>query len=328
MRYNLLFILPLLAIIAVVGIIIWRFIKNKRKVNNKSIVAHTASIRDLPEYKKALLIYRILIGVSAVVFLVSYIASTIAASRPLKVSLEDTIYDSRDVMLCLDVSGSMYSSLTDIIDYFNDITTNLKGQRIGITLFDGFSVPITPLSNDYAALSELTEELRDNLRDYASITSGGYGTSLIGNGLIGCVNNFDKLEDKERTRTIILATDNNGPEVDKSGEYASLTQAGEYAKRYNITIYGLDTQGYERTSKTYENSAKEFFDVVVGSGGVYYSLKNEVDTKGIVREIMAQDENRSQSSIKAVRVDAPNTAIIVLAISVLAVLVLIWRLKL
>ena len=328
MRYSLLFILPLLAIIAVVGIVIWRFLKNKRKINNKSIVAHTASIRDLPEYKKALLIYRILIGISAAVFLVSYIASTIAASRPLKVSLEDTVYDSRDVMLCLDVSGSMYSSLADIIDYFNDITTNLKGQRIGITLFDGFSVPITPLSNDYAALSELTEELRDNLRDYANITRSGYGSSLIGNGLIGCVNNFDKLDDKDRTRTIILATDNDGPPKDDNDDNASLTQAGEYAKRYNITIYGIDTQNYERSTSTYENSTKEFFDVVVGSGGVYYSTRDEVDTKSIVREIMAQDENRSQSSIKAIRVDAPNTAIIVLAISVIIILVLIWRLKL
>ena len=328
MRYNLLFILPLLALIAVVGIIIWRFLKNIRKINNKSIIAHTASIRDLPEYKKALLIYRILIGATAAVFLVCYIASTITASRPLKVSLEDTIYDSRDVMLCLDVSGSMYSSLSEIIDYFNDITTNLKGQRIGITLFDGFSVSITPLSNDYAALSELTEELRDNLRDYASLTSSSYGTSLIGNGLIGCVNNFDKLEDKDRTRTIIFATDNYGPDKDRNEGNATLTQAGDYAKRYGITIYGIDTGRYSRDSSTYENSTREFFDVVVASGGVYYSLNDGVDTKEIVKEIMAQDENRSQSSVKTIRSDAPNTAIIVLTLSTIAILILIWRLKL
>ena len=332
MRYNLLFILPLIAIIAVVGIIVWRFLKNKRKINNKSIVAHTAAIRELPEYKKALLLYRILIGVAAVVFIVCYTTSTIIASRPLKVTLEDTVYDSRDIMICLDVSGSMYSYLEDIIDYFNDITTNLKGQRIGITLFDSTSVSITPLSNDYAALSEITEELRDHLSDYSSLARSGAGSSFIGNGLISCVNNFDKLEDEERTRTIILATDNMGPE--KSDDLATLTQAAEYAKRFNITIYSLDTMHnaneneYGYGKKTYENSPKELFDAAVSSGGVYYSLKSGVDTKEIVRQIMAQDENRNQSSIKTIKTDSPNAAIIVLVISTIAILVLIWRLKL
>ena len=41
MRYELLFILPLLALLAITGVTIWRFLKNKRKIINKAIIAHT-----------------------------------------------------------------------------------------------------------------------------------------------------------------------------------------------------------------------------------------------------------------------------------------------
>lgn len=355
MRYGPLFILPLVAFIAVIGVIIWRFLKNIRKVNNKAIIAHTSPIRALPEYKQALLIYRIMLGVTVAVFISCYAVATIVASRPYTPTMEETEYSSHDVMLCLDVSGSMNQYIPKIVDYFNDISANLKGQRVGITIFDSHAVSIMPLSNDYMTLVEVTEDLRDNTSNYRYIASDGGGSSKIGNGLIGCVNNFDKIADEERTRAIILATDNLGADIDS--ETASLWQAGEYAKRFDIRVYGIDVNGnpvneenrlkrdtFIVGSLEYEHSSREFRDVTINTNGLYYTLvkpdnfnsdDNSINTgnynpdpKAIVSNIMQQDASLSRTTTtRTTRIDSPNGFIIALCVLTVTILLLIWRLR-
>ena len=56
MRYNWLFVLPLVAVIAISIATILRFRKKKLrkpKHDNSSLIAHTKTIRELPEYKAA-----------------------------------------------------------------------------------------------------------------------------------------------------------------------------------------------------------------------------------------------------------------------------------
>ena len=332
MRYELLFILPLLALLAITGATIWRFLKNKRKIINKAIIAHTENIKKLDAYKKATLFYRILIVATSTVFMATLAISTMIASRPVTRVLDQNQNAARDIMLCLDVSSSMHPYVVDVLNYYGDISSNLKGERIGITIFDGAVMQVLPLTNDYAALAETIENMSSgsNIRNYAQLVSVNGRYSLIGNGLVNCVNNMGEKDQDTRARAVILATDNNG-QTGSDTINLSLEQAGEYAKSRGIIIYGIDTNESERKTENYgyRNSSREFEDAVSNTKGAYVRLgqNKSLSVSMITESIMASLEKYTLSDAKRVETDAPNNYIIALAIATGILLFVIWRLK-
>lgn len=115
---------------------------------------------------------------------------------------------NRDIVLCLDVSGSMAPVDRQVIDAYLDLAGNLKGERIGFVVFDASAVTLFPLTDDAAFITDQLGQARELLD--GSIVPGtqiGSGTSLIGDGLASCVNRFD-VPEQDRSRTVVLATDN------------------------------------------------------------------------------------------------------------------------
>ena len=329
--YPWLFVIPAIAIVLVVlySLAIHRSKRSRRKgKRNETMIAHTSAIRNLPEYKRAKRRYLMLI-VLAGVFLFGSIASTvIIASRPISTDLISTEYDNRDIMLCVDVSGSTHETIGDMLTRLQYVVSEMKGERFGIVAFDGTPITVSPLSNDYKVIDQLLESIKNNQSDYLSAShTNSMGSSLIGPGLVGCVNSFDNLSDTERSRSIILFTDNYAAAT----QPVNIVQAAKYAKRYGITIYGINPADYSHFADgvAVSGTDKEYMEAVSITGGSYYAANSSnTDVNHIIDQIMEQQSALMEGTEKYIKTDSPGIAIFIAFAMIVIYLVVIWRLRL
>ena len=228
-------------------------LKERQSKKQYKPFANTADIRELPEYKSAKKKYRLCLAATIVLFLISLVSASVISARPASVNIAKPNYENRDIMFCLDVSGSMNEYIKDLLLYYSVAMNKLQGQRIGLTIFDGVYLTIAPLSDDYEMLSDVFKDLADRSSDYwFAIANGSSSSSEIGPGLVGCVDSFDKLDKEDRSRAVILATDNYASPT----QAVSLTEAANYAKRYDIAVYGLSTSD-SRSQSEIDNMDEE-----------------------------------------------------------------------
>lgn len=327
MRYSWLFILPIIAIIAIISYSLYRFYSKKRTVKKSVMIAHSKKIRNLPEYEKVRTRYRILLILLAIFFTTSMSAITLAASRPVSVIPVDPEYETRDIMLCIDVSGSTTSTREELLDYMSNVVNELKGQRIGITIFASKATLLSPLTNDYPTLKEIIEELRSSFyyesgnRVSYYMKAVGY-SSNIGGGVVNCVRNFDQLQTEGRSQSVIIATDN----IHNEGSITT-EKAANYAKRYNVTLYGIDTS-HRNTSANLSTESVLFKNAVTSTGGSYYSMSSSgLSVSDVVDEIFKQEAAKLASERKYLQLDSPGIVTIVAAASAILFLIVVWRIK-
>ena len=177
----------------------------------------------------------------------------VALSRPQNATeVEYTSTDGVDIMLALDVSGSMgildmltpservklgvmnaervlktgefwnYSRLGYAKIVISDFIQKRKSDRIGLSVFAGRSFTQCPLTLDYGSLLEILGAVNDS-------TAPGNGTA-IGDGLMTSLARLEKSEAK--SRIVILLTDGR--------DNASLVpplHAAEVAKALGVKVY-------------------------------------------------------------------------------------------
>ena len=301
----------------------------KKKAHHKKPVAHAKYLKELPSYKAAATKYAWFVRVLAVCVAMALFLSLVLSVRPASRNTETPESRNRDIVLCLDVSGSMTEVDAKITETFAEMAKGFKGERIGLVIFDSSAATIFPLTDDYDFVIDTlnkTKEAYTN-EDYSKETydiysgvSEGEGSSLIGDGLASCVLRFDKLETK-RSRSIILATDNyvNGnPIVD-------LGQAAALAKKKGIRVYGLNPWDYTSDYSVDENSLA-YKRAVLLTGGDYYKISDANAVKDIVNKITAQEATRLKGSPVLAINDQPRYWIVASLVAVLLVLGLCWRL--
>ena len=143
--------------------------------------------------------------------------------------------DGIDIMLALDVSGSMLARdfrpdrLEAAKEVAGSFISDRYGDRIGLVAFAGEAFTQSPLTTDQGTLQTLLSRIRSGL-----IEDG----TAIGNGLATAINRLRESEAK--SKVIILLTDG----VNNHGEIAPLT-AAEIAKAQGIRVYtiGVGTEG-------------------------------------------------------------------------------------
>ena len=232
-------------------------------------------------------------------------------------------------MFCIDVSSSTSESRNDLLEYLRVVIDELKGQRIGITIFATKATLLSPLTNDYSALKEILEDLRGSFDrvngSYVSYYTRAVGySSNIGGGVINCVRNFDQLQAEGRSQSVIIATDNQHNEGNITTE-----KAANYANRYNVTLYGIDTSYRNSNETKLSDDSKKLKDAVVSTGGSYYSLAaSGLSVRDVVDEIFKQEAAKHASERKYLQLDSPGIVTIVAAISALLFLIVVWRIKL
>lgn len=301
------------AVLGAYAVYRWR---SRGTPSGSAAVANSDALTRLPEYQRALRSHRIRLAVLATSAVLLGGAALVGAARPLDTSVDKPQTRSRDIMLCLDISGSMASVDARLVTQFTSLVKDFEGERIGMVIFNSSAATVFPLTDDYDFINEELDNAKRALEgdsDYDSFFAGtfnGRGTSLIGDGLATCVAGFDRIE-TQRARSVVFATDNHlagRPLID-------LDEAGELAKTKGVRVYGINPEedGVDR-------EASEMNTVVTGTGGRYFRMGDESATKTIVDAVQAQEASIIDSASRALYTDSPALPIALAGIGLVGVI--------
>ncbi len=271
---------------AVVAAVVWYRRRHRDSAAAGIPVAHRDRLTELPAYRRALARYRLLVA-GFVLCLVALIASgAMITARPATVALVTPDLNNRDIVLCLDVSGSMVDYDAAVLEVFDRLSEEFTGERISLVVFNASAVTYFPLTADYAYISgqlaRLAAEFDDPTAPYYGGTLVGNGSSLVGDGLASCVVRFDHA-DSERSRSVILVTDNF-----VAGEQIfTLPDAAKLAVERGVRVYGINP-GDSEARDYLDDLAVEFETAVVESGGAYYPLDDPAVIPAVVDRITSE----------------------------------------
>ena len=310
-------------------IILRRYSRSKRHdaLRQKLPIANTSRLRAFPLYIQQVKRYKRLLSVVLGLHAILLIMMIILAGRPSSVAVVSPEVKNRDIVLCLDVSRSMYEYDVEIIKTYRTLARKFDGERLGLVLFDRSPAVIFPLTDDASLIDSKLSLIEKALTppgtlEYFDILSGtvvsnGQGSSLIGDGLASCIGRFDKLDSK-RSRSIILGTDNQlaGTPI------ISLPEAAELAKQKDIRVYGI----YPNSNKNREAEAAELKRTMLATSGDYYALRDKNTIPNIVQKIAAQDTSRFKGTPRVTRTDQPQLLLYGMLIIIISLIIIDWRL--
>ncbi|WP_313356705.1 VWA domain-containing protein [Microbacterium sp.] len=284
-----------------------------------ALVSRAERLRALPSFRAA--VRRRMALLSGIVALgaIAVLIGGVVAARPMAPKTVQPVNASRDIMLCLDVSGSMSDVDVEVLSVFEKLLEGFEGERIGLTIFNSSPVQVFPLTDDYAFVKEQLRSVRSSF-DYADETPehwvgtlNGPGASLIGDGLAACTMRFDR-QDDERSRSVILATDNELA----GASILTVEEAAQYAKSQQVRVFALNpVQG-----KDAQVSA-QLTDAAKLTGGQSYALRATTTVGDIIAEIQKQEATTLKGQAQVILVDSPNLWIALMLVAVLGFVVLL-----
>jgi hypothetical protein len=287
-------------------------------------LSRSERVRSLPGFRQAVRRRRLLLGLLAGIGALALAMGGVVAARPMATTLVQPENANRDIMLCLDVSGSMTEVVTEVMEVFEELLPDLEGERIGLTIFNSSPVQVFPLTDDYTFIERELARMKQSFEfvdDYPEHWAGtltGAGASLIGDGLTSCVMGFDH-EGEERSRTVILATDNEL----QGAPTVTLKQAAEYAKKQKVRVYAINpAEGIS------EKEAKELAEAAEVTGGRSYALRESTTVPDIIAKVQKQEATLLKGSQQLIETDAPNLWIGMFAVLSFTWLLVAWRIRL
>lgn len=325
--------------LAVLLLLLWlKKRKSQSPVREKLALANCYRLIRIPGYRTALRKYGLLLTGVLISLCVAILAGMILTARPIDIQVVEPTARNRDIILCLDVSGSMVRADAEITSIYADLAQEFDGERIGLVVFDSSPVTIFPLTNDYEYLTKQLKEVSKVFSKYADgstmnsdddtqalyreIFSGvneGGGSSLIGDGLASCVNRFDRLDSK-RSRSIIFGTDN----YLAGSPIVTLIEASEIAVDKEIRVYGVNPADYSYGDRM-SREVEEFKKAMLTTGGDYYKIDDASAVSSIISKISAQEATRFKGSPQLAQTDRPQFIIYTLIGVTLVILVGLWR---
>lgn len=280
--------------IPVVAVLLFFKFKKKGDYEYGKKVANTNFLMETNLYKKLYKEYKIFTNIALISLLIAIGIAFVMLARPAKVETIHPEIQNRDIFLCMDVSDSVDELNVDMCDELKKVVKELNGERFGITIFNGQSVLLVPLTSDYKYVLEIMDKLEasfkeslkdsdlnmdwwDDTSDFQTLyykyegTLADEGSSFIGDGLASCLYNFPDLkENDERSRLIIFTTDN-----DLNGEpYVTLDEATDLCKKNDVRVFAIapdnivDESGFKRSiektgGKYYRNTWRNAYDDLV-----------------------------------------------------------------
>ncbi|MFF2347333.1 VWA domain-containing protein [Pseudarthrobacter sp. NPDC058119] len=334
-------VLPLAAVAA--GAAAWVALRRSQGSNaRRRPVAHADRLTALPEYQSALRRHRRRLAAAGTACAVLLAATAVAAARPADVTTIRPEQHNRDVMLCLDASGSMSSADAAVVDVFAGLAKNFRGERIGLTIFDSSAIQVFPLTDDYAYAQEQLQAAKDAFdgkpgsSGFLDGTWSGRGSSLIGDGLASCLNSFPGATGgpsgaagntgansaPARSRSVILATDNflSGRPI------MTLDQAAQLAKERSVHVYALNPGDLDYGSGPGQPGA-QLRAAAESTGGSYYALDSPDAVPGIVAAVERTETAAIQGAPRAVFSEVPGLPMGVALLSALVLCAVLWRLQ-
>lgn len=221
-----------------------------------------------------------------------------------------------DIVLCLDVSGSMMAQdfSPNRLEAAKKVAINFVSRRltdrIGVVIFAGESFTQCPLTTDRRVVISSIQNIHSGLLEDGTAIGSGLATSV------------DRLRHgSAQSKIVLLLTDgeNNGGAIDPN-------TAKEIARSYNVKVYtiGVGSEGYARMPRqtlmgvVYENEKvtideKLMQDIAQATGGQYFRAK---DDKGL-ESIYAQIDQMEKTTVEishTVRYEDRHVPIVLLAL--------------
>ncbi len=229
---------------------------------------------------------------------------SIAAARPQKITVVQDEFEGRDLMLVLDVSGSMkerdfehsgsyMNRLQAVKLVVSEFIQNRVGDRIGVVAFGTSAFLQSPLTTDHALLVELVNLLQ--------VGVVGEGTA-IGDGLGVALKRLRELPGN--TKAIILLTDG----ANNSGTVLPL-QAAKVASDLGIKIHSIGIGSDQATAPSFgsifmgrppeydEETLKEISKL---SSGVYFHATSFEGLRAVYDEIDKLEQREDVSPSKQI----------------------------
>lgn len=287
--------------LVVLAAIAWWSRRPRRVVPADALrMAHVARLRSLPRFRQ--LRRRRLVGAVWLIAgtLLALAGTTLLVARPQEVRTEQ-VERSRDVMLCLDASGSMDPFNERVVAEVREVFDRLAGARAGLTIFSGGALTIVPLTDDLGFLEDQLALAERNffVAGYDFVAGvdldSSARASLLGDGIASCVERFDRLEE-DRARSLIVTSDN-----DPSGRPVYTVAGGaDFAAEKGIVVHAI------ASPRTADGAAtREFRDAAEATGGTFATLGEDGSADAIVERIEAQEARRTRLPPRKIVTDAP-----------------------
>ncbi len=224
----------------------------------------------------------------------------VALAKPqTKYELQQAEGEGVDIVLCIDVSGSMTAQdfqpnrLEAAKAVAADFVNKRSTDRIGVVIFAGESFTQCPITTDHNVLLAAIDNIHNGLLEDGTAIGSGLGTSV------------DRLRtSKSKSKVIILLTDgeNNGGLIDPK-------TAKEIAKAFAIKVYtiGVGTDGYapqpvntplgvqmQNTKVTIDE--KLLKEIAGETGGKYFRAKDNESLSKIYSDINGLEKSKVEIS--------------------------------
>lgn len=233
-----------------------------------------------------------------------------------------------DIMLCIDVSGSMLAQdfSPNRLEAAKEVAANFvdsrKTDRVGVVIFSGESFTLCPLTTDKAVLKGQIYNIQSGLLEDGTAIGSGLATSS------------DRLRSSQsKSKVVILLTDgeNNG------GQIPPVT-AKEIAKKIGIRVYtiGVGSEGYApipvqgsdgRVSMQREKvniDEKLLTEIANETGGRYFRVS---DNEGLTR-VYSEIDQLEKSTIEVTALHRYTERFLPLVLAAFFFLSLEWLLRL
>ncbi len=270
----------------------WYIVKNSKQ--QAAIIISDASAKGLSSWKNT---FRHL---PFVIRLLALSCIIMALAKPqTKYSLQQAEGDGIDIVLCIDVSGSMTAQdfqpnrLEAAKSVAADFVNRRPSDRIGVVIFAGESFTQCPITTDHRVLLTALENIHNGLLEDGTAIGSGLGTSV------------DRLRtSKSKSKVIILLTDgeNNGGLIDPK-------TAKEIAKAFAVKVYtiGVGTDGYapqpvntplgvQMQNQKVSIDEKLLKEIANETGGKYFRARDNDGLSRIYTEINQLEKSKVEIS--------------------------------
>jgi Ca-activated chloride channel homolog len=310
------------AAVAVAAAVLWTSRQRRRDLpgGDAAPIANVHHAEASALFRKVRRRYHLLLGGEVAALSIVGLAAVGLTMRPATDREVERDVRNRDVMLCLDVSASMNELDAIVLQQFAELAAGLRGERIGLTIFNGSAITVFPLTDDPEFIGQTLDEaataLAQRKRSFVEGTEEG-GTSLIGDGLASCAMRFDD-DERGRSRSIVFATDNA-----LAGEpFLELAEAADLVRQRGIRIYALAAA--DRITDADADALRRAAD---STGGEFFESGASAPTAEVIAEIGRLEATRLDVPPEVIADDHPTAWIVACVAGLGALLAVGWALR-
>lgn len=313
--------LALVGVAVVLALVVWRRVRRGGGRTRTVAVANSRRLTALASYQRQARRHRRGLVLTAIAAGALVLSTSALAARPVRRASVPPVLDNRDIVLCLDVSGSMVEYNRSILERFAELVAGFEGERIGMTIFNSSAVPAFPLTTDHRYV---TDEFTRFQRTFAERgidalagTLEGDGTSIVPDGIASCALGLPETPDG-RSRAMVIATDN----LVEGAAALTMNEVTALLVQRDIRAYVLFPMFSFEPDRP---AVAEMRSLATESGGQLFGTENPVAVASIIDQVEAMERDRLDVEPAEVRyADTTRWLLVAVASALALVLVAGW----